>query len=100
VELSLQQIPAKLHRSPEANFSALGGMQAPLPGDCSWITKLSATVTLPGDDLSAMKIPPCPGFVGAVMYLVGFSRGVSDARIAELSNRRLPSGRRAVRDSA
>jgi hypothetical protein len=36
-------------------------------------------------------VPEAPAEVGVSLYLVGFSRGVRDAKLAPLPNRRSPS---------
>jgi hypothetical protein len=37
-------------------------------------------------------VPACPVIEGVSMYLIGFSRGVRDAKLVELPDRRSPSG--------
>jgi hypothetical protein len=39
-------------------------------------------------------VPACPVLCGMSMYLVGFSRGVRDARVVQFPNSRPPSARR------
>jgi hypothetical protein len=70
-------------------------MQPPLPGELQLDHDAFRDGYIAGwrsvRDEDPALIPPCPAFAGAVMYLVGFSRGVRDARVVLLSNGRSPS---------